>query len=114
MAQSPGHLEGVELQLRSKIKKVNLKIPVLFIIGDIQGGNTICGQNVNYSKSARRIFRMCNAGPKHLSKPQIGACQQLIMQDIMNMVIKKTGKNYTICTKHNIGLIGLILIMVVI
>ena len=43
LAQSPGHLEGVELQLGSKIKKVNLKIPVMFIIGDIQGGNTICG-----------------------------------------------------------------------
>ena len=43
LAQSPGYLEGVELQLGSKIKKVNLKIPVMFIIGDIKGGDTLCG-----------------------------------------------------------------------
>ena len=43
LAQLPGHLERAELQLRSKIKKANLKIQVMFVNGDIQGGDTFCG-----------------------------------------------------------------------
>ena len=92
LTHSPGHHEGVELQLGSKIKKVNLKILVMFIIGDIQGGDTLCGQSVNYSKSARKFFRMCIAGPKHLSKSQIWLYQQLIMQDNKSMVIEENWK----------------------
>ena len=90
-AQSPGHLDGMELKLGSASKIVNLKIPVMFIIGDIQGGNTICGCHVHYGQKARRISRMCDAGPKQLCNPRIGSCQRLQMQDIMDLV---TNENY--------------------
>jgi len=43
LAQGKGALNNVELKLGSKTKKVNLKIPLMFIIGDNQGGDTICG-----------------------------------------------------------------------
>ena len=91
VAQSPGHLDQIELQLGSASKVVNLKIPVMFIIGDNQGGDTICGRHIHYGRTARRISRMCDAGPMQLSKPEIGSCRRLIMQDIMNLV---TTKNY--------------------
>ena len=45
-AQKPGALNGVRLQLGNKEKIVNIKIPIMFIIGDIQGGDTICGRIV--------------------------------------------------------------------
>ena len=65
-AQSKGYLDQVELQLGSKSKVVNLKIPLMFIIGDNQGGDTICGRHIHYGVSARRISRICNAGPECL------------------------------------------------
>ena len=41
----------------------------MYIIGDIQGGDGICGQKMNYKKSALRISRTCDAGP-HLFQVQ--------------------------------------------
>ena len=73
-AQKPGVLNGVKLQLGRKSKIVNLKIPVMFIIGDNQGGDSICGRKVHYGKTARRISRTCDAGPKQLSHPEAGCC----------------------------------------
>ncbi|HEY9299394.1 MAG TPA: hypothetical protein VIQ31_24145, partial [Phormidium sp.] len=86
LAQSKGHLDQVELQLGKKQKIVNLKIPIMFIIGDNQGGDVICGRNVHYGKSARRISRICDAGPEQLSNPEIGSCTRLKMGDIMALV----------------------------
>ena len=53
LAQSPGYLDNVELKLGSKSKFVNLKIPIMYIIGDNQGGDTIYGRIVNYGKWQR-------------------------------------------------------------
>ena len=86
VAQSPGHLDQIELQLGSTSKIVNLKIPVIFIIGDNQGGDTLCGHHIHYGETLRRISRMCNAGPSQLCNPKIGSCKRLIMQDIMNLL----------------------------
>lgn len=74
IAQLSGYLNNVELKLGSKCKIVNLKIPIMYIIGDNQGGNSICGQIVNYGKHQRRISRMCNAGPNLLSNPRVDLC----------------------------------------
>lgn len=91
LAQTKGHLDQVELQLGKKQKIVNLKIPIMFIIGDNQGGDVICGRTVHYGKSARRISRICDAGPEQLSNPEIGSCTRLKMADIMALV---NNKNY--------------------
>ena len=89
VAQSPGYLDQIELQLGSTSKIVNLKVPVMFIIGDNQGGDTLCGRHIHYGITARRISRMCDAGPSQLSDPQIGSCKRLIMQDIINLLISE-------------------------
>ena len=49
--QSNGSLDNIELQLGGKVKTVNLKIPVMYIIGDNQGGDSICGQHIFYGKN---------------------------------------------------------------
>ena len=61
------------LKLGDKSKVVTLKLPIMFIIGDNQGGDAICGRTIYYGKTARRISRICDAGPEHLSKPKVGA-----------------------------------------
>ena len=58
----------------------------MYIIGDIQGGDSICGRHIHYGITAKRISRMCNAGPKLYSKPEVGLCERIMMQDVMNKV----------------------------
>jgi hypothetical protein len=41
-AQESGALDGIPLLFGNQTKKVNLKVPVIFIIGDMQGGDKIC------------------------------------------------------------------------
>ena len=43
LTKSNGSLDNIELQLGGKVKTINLKIPVMYIIGDNQGGDSICG-----------------------------------------------------------------------
>ena len=86
--QSDGSLNNIEFHLGSKHKTVNLKIPLMFIIGDIQGGDGICGRAQYYGKTARRISRMCDAGPEQLGLTKSGMCKRLKMQDVMDYVTK--------------------------
>jgi hypothetical protein len=41
-AQQAGVLDGVPLTFGDATKRVTLKVPVIFIIGDMQGGDEIC------------------------------------------------------------------------
>ena len=61
----------------------------MFIIGDIQGGDVICGRPPHYGKTARRISCTCNAGPQHLANPVAGSCSRLIMNDVIKLVQKQ-------------------------
>ena len=53
--QRNGLLNNIELKLGNKSKVVNLKIPIMYIIGDIQGGDSICGRHIHYRITSRRI-----------------------------------------------------------
>ena len=59
---------------------------MLFLIGDNQGGDAICGCHIWYGDTAKVISRMCDAGPYQLFNPEIGSCQRLQMQDMMDLV----------------------------
>ena len=58
----------------------------MFIIGNIQGGDALCGQRQFYGKTALRILRICDATPQCLSNIKVGSCKRLIMLDIMDLV----------------------------
>ena len=84
--QQQDNFQNISLQLGRHLKTVHLKISVMFVIGDNQGGDAICGRHIHYGKSARRISQTCNAGPEHLSKPTTNSCTRLIMTDVANLV----------------------------
>ena len=50
-AQQQGALTNVALQLGDQIRKVNLKVPCFFIIGDMQGGDKLCACAPAYSNT---------------------------------------------------------------
>ena len=84
-------LQNIRLQLGNEFKFVNLKIPVMFIIGDNQGGDAICGWHIHYGKTARRISCTCDAGPEQLSNSFAGSCNKLLMKDVMQFVQDQNG-----------------------
>ena len=88
-AQCDGALQNVEVTLGSQTKCVNLKVPLAFIIGDIQGGDGICGRPAYYGDSAKRICRMCNATKAAYDSKQMDCCELLVMDDIKQMCINK-------------------------
>ena len=56
----------------------------MYIIGDNQGGNIICGRQIYYGTTVRCISKMFDAGPEQYAKPKIGACKRILMQDVIN------------------------------
>lgn len=88
-AQKPGALDAVRLQLGNHEKVVSLKIPIMFIIGDNQGGDYLCGCICHYRITAKRISRTCDAGPNELFNPKAGTCKHLHMDNVKNLLLKK-------------------------
>lgn len=85
-AQKSSELNQIQLKLGNISKLINMKIPIMFIIEDNQGGNYITGRHCHYGTGALRISQTCDAGPDELSKPTVGSCKRLIMADVMNLV----------------------------
>ena len=88
-AQQESALDNVELKLGNQSKLVNLKVPLAFIIGDIQGGDGICGRSAYYGPKARRICRMCDATPAVYSSKESQNCNLLIMDEMKQLCVNK-------------------------
>ena len=74
-AQKSRALNGIRLQLGKKEKIVNLKIPIMFIIGDNQGGDGLAGHVCHCGKMAKIISRTCDAGPYEVKHPKLDAAK---------------------------------------
>jgi len=49
-----------KLPWKGKLHPVILKFPVLFVMGDSQGHDKLCGQKLNYSQSATHLCQYCD------------------------------------------------------
>ena len=87
--QKDGSLDGVPLTLGNKTRTVNLKVPLAFIIGDIQSGDGICGRSAYYGMKAKRICRMCDATPAVYDSKEMDNCNMLVLDDIKQMCLNK-------------------------
>jgi len=58
--QRAGGLRDVVLTLGKTTKRVNILLPVAFIIGDIQGGDKMCCRAPSYTNTLNRICRKCD------------------------------------------------------
>lgn len=88
-AQKENALNDVKITLGNQTKIVNLKVPLAYIIGDIQGGDGICGRSAYYDKKAKQICQMCDATPAVYSSKEMDNCNFLVMEDIKQMCMQK-------------------------
>ena len=79
-------LNNINLALgKDKKKVVNLKVPLFFIIGDVEGGDQMCSTSISYSTSLTRPCRKCNIQGKQLGNPSIN-CDKISMECVKIMV----------------------------
>lgn len=88
-AQCTGALDNIPLTLGYKTKTVNLKVPLAFIIGDIQGGDGICGRSPYYQLDACCICCMCDATSEMYDSSEVDNCNLLVMEDMKELSLTK-------------------------
>ena len=76
-AEQDGSLDNVEVTLGSYTKNVNIKAPVMFFIGDMQGGDKLCGTTIAYGKELERPCRKCDIRGKIWMIQMLSATQYL-------------------------------------
>jgi hypothetical protein len=87
-AQQPHVLDNIVLTLGGITKCVNLKVPIAFIIGDMQGGDKICACSPCYSNKMQHLCRKCNIRGREADDPFV-TCNQTIMSHIQALVKNK-------------------------
>jgi hypothetical protein len=59
-AQEPNALFDIPICLGNVSKRVNLYVPLQFIIGDVEGGDHLCSRQTYRSKTCLRLRRTCD------------------------------------------------------
>lgn len=86
-AQEGSLLANISLMLgENNSKTVNLKVPLFFIIGDMQGGDKICCTTTSYGHTLNRPCRKCNVQGSSLKDPNV-SCQKMSMVKIKKMIV---------------------------
>ena len=81
-------INDVEMQLGSVTKFVNLKVPCCLILGDIQGGDKLCGRILSYRTTSSRLCRKCNV-PGDKAADMSFNCKRMSMRKIKRLVRRK-------------------------
>jgi len=70
--QQQGGIKDIAVTLGNTTKRVNILLPVTFIIGDIQGGDKICCRAPTYVNTVNRLCRKCDCRGNQSSDPLVG------------------------------------------
>ncbi len=84
-AQESGALDNIPITFGGVTKIVNLKVPVIFIIGDMQGGDKICCTTCHYSNKLHCLCRKCNVCGDESGDPLV-QCKKISMVRMMQLV----------------------------
>jgi hypothetical protein len=84
-AQESGALDDIPITFGGVTKIVNLKVPVIFIIRDMQRGDKICCTTCHYSNKLHRLCRKCNVCGDKSGDPLV-QCKKISMVRMMQLV----------------------------
>jgi hypothetical protein len=84
-AQESGALDDIPITFGGVTKIANLKVPVIFIIGDMQGGDTICCTTYHHSNKLHHLCRKCNVRGDKSGDP-LFKCKKIRMVRMMQLV----------------------------
>jgi hypothetical protein len=84
-AQQPNALQGVPVQLGQYSKKVNLYVPLQFIIGDVEGGDVLCSRYMYRRAGCQRLCRTCDVSTEDAIRTDV-MCTRILLEDVRNLV----------------------------
>jgi hypothetical protein len=84
-AQHPSQLNNITMQLGPYTKMVNLYLPLAYIIGDIEGGNQLCGYKGFTRMECNRVSMTCNCPTSRASDPGF-TCERIIQSKVQEKV----------------------------
>jgi len=99
-SQNDESLNNISLNIGGFTKTVNIKIPCMFIIGDIQGGDKICCTSATYRDSVNRICRKCDVSGPNCGDPDY-ECNLIQMETIKAYVRNNEKQLLKALTQHN-------------
>jgi len=100
-AQKDCSLHNIKLTLAGVSKVVNIKVPCMFIIGDIQGGDKICCSSATYQNTVNRICRKCDVQGADVGKPNI-ICHRIRMTDVKQLLVNNDIESLKKLNQHNV------------
>jgi hypothetical protein len=80
-AQAPGAFHDVPVQLGTVVQRVNLFVPLQFIIGDAEGGDQLCSRQTFCWEICLRMCRTCDVSTANASRPGL-ECTRVRVADI--------------------------------
>jgi hypothetical protein len=84
-AQEPNALHNIPLQLGLVCKRVNLYVPLQFIIGDVEGGDQLCSRCSYRGKACKRLCRTCDVSTANAARTDL-ICTRIKVADIQHLV----------------------------
>jgi hypothetical protein len=84
-AQEPNALHDIPIQLGSHCQRVNLYVPLQYLIGDADGGDHFCSQWTYRLETCLRLCRTCDVATLNAARTDL-VCNRIHVQDIRNLV----------------------------
>jgi hypothetical protein len=84
-AQEPNALFDIPLCLGNKSKRVNLYVPLQFIIGDVEGGDTLCSRFNFYGQGCMQLCWTCDVSQANAGRTDI-VCSRVQVADIQHFL----------------------------
>ena len=98
---NPSILDHFPLRIDNVVYKVNLRIPVAFIISDTQGADKLCGQYLTYREDIRRLHRVCDCPPA-LAYNTSQKCKWVTMAEMMTVIENRDQQELKDLSQHYI------------
>ena len=83
--RDPYLLDDFHLRIGNKVKLVNLRVPVAFVIADTQGADKLCGRYVSYNDLIQRLHRSCKCSPADACDTK-HCCEWVTMDEMMGVI----------------------------
>ena len=84
-AQEPNALADIPIQLGTHSKRVNLYVPLQFIIGDVEGGDQLCSRQSYRGNACKRLCRTCDVSTENAARTDL-TCTRIRVAEVQSLV----------------------------
>jgi hypothetical protein len=88
-AQEPNALFDIPIKLGNIGKRVNLYVPLQFIIGDADGGDGLCSRWTYRGKACLRLCRTCDVSTANAGRTDL-PCSRICVADVQQLILTGT------------------------